>query len=151
MLCLLYYLRVCLSDYYVFICFLFSSRRRHTRCALVTGVQTCALPIFFVENRFPPRPLRGAALRSAALTAAPPPIPRTPFSMVRAQALEVIMIMYESIGTASANVVYRVMKALVAGLELEFGRGAGKALAGRFLEAEEVDFRWEARVEEQIG
>src|SRR3546814_1668524 len=28
----------------VFFCF-FSSRRRHTRCALVTGVQTCALPI----------------------------------------------------------------------------------------------------------
>src|SRR3546814_10037686 len=27
-------------------CFFFSSRRRHTRCALVTGVQTCALPIF---------------------------------------------------------------------------------------------------------
>src|SRR3546814_20556798 len=26
--------------------FCFSSRRRHTRCALVTGVQTCALPIF---------------------------------------------------------------------------------------------------------
>src|SRR3546814_5171619 len=28
-----------------FIVFFFSSRRRHTRCALVTGVQTCALPI----------------------------------------------------------------------------------------------------------
>src|SRR3546814_868854 len=27
--------------------FFFSSRRRHTRCALVTGVQTCALPILF--------------------------------------------------------------------------------------------------------
>src|SRR3546814_10737339 len=27
------------------LCF-FSSRRRHTRCALVTGVQTCALPIW---------------------------------------------------------------------------------------------------------
>src|SRR3546814_2876366 len=26
--------------------FFFSSRRRHTMCALVTGVQTCALPIF---------------------------------------------------------------------------------------------------------
>src|SRR3546814_5004024 len=26
----------------------FSSRRRHTRCALVTGVQTCALPIYRV-------------------------------------------------------------------------------------------------------
>src|SRR3546814_19972411 len=30
--------------------FFFSSRRRHTRCALVTGVQTCALPIF-VDRR----------------------------------------------------------------------------------------------------
>src|SRR3546814_4258754 len=29
----------------VVICFFFSSRRRHTSCALVTGVQTCALPI----------------------------------------------------------------------------------------------------------
>src|SRR3546814_7530772 len=27
--------------------FFLSSRRRHTRCALVTGVQTCALPICF--------------------------------------------------------------------------------------------------------
>src|SRR3546814_268976 len=27
--------------------FFFSSRRRHTRCALVTGVQTCALPISY--------------------------------------------------------------------------------------------------------
>src|SRR3546814_4615473 len=35
--------------YVSFLCYLvsvfFSSRRRHTRCALVTGVQTCALPI----------------------------------------------------------------------------------------------------------
>src|SRR3546814_19892677 len=30
---------------YSFGVFFFSSRRRHTRCALVTGVQTCALPI----------------------------------------------------------------------------------------------------------
>src|SRR3546814_1101455 len=30
---------------YFFNIFFFSSRRRHTRCALVTGVQTCALPI----------------------------------------------------------------------------------------------------------
>src|SRR3546814_1262530 len=28
----------------------FSSRRRHTRCALVTGVQTCALPIFLTRD-----------------------------------------------------------------------------------------------------
>src|SRR3546814_10818552 len=30
---------------FVDVIFFFSSRRRHTRCALVTGVQTCALPI----------------------------------------------------------------------------------------------------------
>src|SRR3546814_10266634 len=31
---------------WIFVCsFFFSCRRRHTRCALVTGVQTCALPI----------------------------------------------------------------------------------------------------------
>src|SRR3546814_3075559 len=43
-------LRVCsyfLVRIHCLICFFFffSSRRRHTRCALVTGVQTCALPI----------------------------------------------------------------------------------------------------------
>src|SRR3546814_1018683 len=34
--------------------FFFSSRRRHTRCALVTGVQTCALPIFWAAWSFAP-------------------------------------------------------------------------------------------------
>src|SRR3546814_5538658 len=32
-------------------CF-FSSRRRHTRCALVTGVQTCALPIYVLAQKY---------------------------------------------------------------------------------------------------
>src|SRR3546814_6005683 len=36
----------------VLLCFFFSSRRRHTRCALVTGVQTCALPIWDAQDRF---------------------------------------------------------------------------------------------------
>src|SRR3546814_3480465 len=36
---------------FFFVCyFFFSSRRRHTRCALVTGVQTCALPILNGQN-----------------------------------------------------------------------------------------------------
>src|SRR3546814_10279800 len=35
----------------VVFCFCFSSRRRHTRCALVTGVQTCALPICLPKTR----------------------------------------------------------------------------------------------------
>src|SRR3546814_11942429 len=35
----------------LFFCFFFfSSRRRHTRCALVTGVQTCALPISLIGS-----------------------------------------------------------------------------------------------------
>src|SRR3546814_6578244 len=38
----------------VFILFFFSSRRRHTRCALVTGVQTCALPIWGGRRARPP-------------------------------------------------------------------------------------------------
>src|SRR3546814_12936143 len=37
--------------------FFFSSRRRHTRCALVTGVQTCALPISCCSKSLP-RPAR---------------------------------------------------------------------------------------------
>src|SRR3546814_12239251 len=36
---------VIVVDVRFFVFFFFSSRRRHTRCALVTGVQTCALPI----------------------------------------------------------------------------------------------------------
>src|SRR3546814_4680355 len=37
---------------YLFLCCFFSSRRRHTRCALVTGVQTCALPISIASGGF---------------------------------------------------------------------------------------------------
>src|SRR3546814_9395232 len=44
-----------------FIVFFLSSRRRHTRCALVTGVQTCALPIFLVLPKSE-RKLAGAKL-----------------------------------------------------------------------------------------
>src|SRR3546814_10718573 len=42
---------VVVSVFCVFV--VFSSRRRHTRCALVTGVQACALPIFiYADERF---------------------------------------------------------------------------------------------------
>src|SRR3546814_5467617 len=47
------------SFLYVF----FSSRRRHTRCALVTGVQTCALPICNHDD-CRTRPLYGAGTKS---------------------------------------------------------------------------------------
>src|SRR3546814_16230488 len=44
---------------------------RHTRCALVTGVQTCALPISggFMDPRPPPPRPRGADRRAAAIAA----------------------------------------------------------------------------------
>src|SRR3546814_7103520 len=44
----------------MFVCLFFSSRRRHTRCALVTGVQTCALPIYY--------PLRGGRQYNLVVT-----------------------------------------------------------------------------------
>src|SRR6184192_288266 len=50
-------LRTSASRYYeqigILASFFFSSRRRHTRCRLVTGVQTCALPISNIINTNP--------------------------------------------------------------------------------------------------
>src|SRR3546814_7862238 len=43
--CYLLMMDLLLVALFVSVTFFFSSRRRHTRCALVTGVQTCALPI----------------------------------------------------------------------------------------------------------
>src|SRR3546814_10062095 len=40
-----YFCFCCFFNCWYGLAFFFSSRRRHTRCALVTGVQTCALPI----------------------------------------------------------------------------------------------------------
>src|SRR3546814_1012175 len=52
-----------ISSSCVVVCtFFFSSRRRHTRCALVTGVQTCALPIYAVLTLNVPALAAGATL-----------------------------------------------------------------------------------------
>src|SRR3546814_10044758 len=51
--CFLCTLSCCLySCWWVMRLFFFASRRRHTRCALVTGVQTCALPIYGCFRQF---------------------------------------------------------------------------------------------------
>src|SRR3546814_5100789 len=47
--------------------FFFSSRRRHTRCALVTGVQTCALPICCDGCRAPGRDAASCRLCGPAM------------------------------------------------------------------------------------
>src|SRR3546814_2700006 len=44
-ICLIIFIILFLCSFLFICCFFFSSRRRHTICALVTGVQTCALPI----------------------------------------------------------------------------------------------------------
>src|SRR3546814_10835774 len=49
------------------LCFFFSSRRRHTRCALVTGVQTCALPILLRRAGVDVAPYDDTMLLSYAL------------------------------------------------------------------------------------
>jgi len=67
------------------------------------------------------------------------------FSMRRTLAKEMIMGMFQQISEASD----RVMATLVSGLEIEFGRDVGEALAHRFLEAEETDFLWDARDQER--
>src|SRR3546814_11757513 len=66
--------------------FFFSSRRRHTRCALVTGVQTCALPISLFAKAA--RIDRGSALdREAAriATAHSAPLDRASAALKRVQ------------------------------------------------------------------
>src|SRR3546814_20968820 len=58
--------------------FFFSSRRRHTRCALVTGVQTCALPISQLRQRSEVGRISGARARvcrcAAGIEAADGPV-----------------------------------------------------------------------------
>src|SRR3546814_11474685 len=90
--------------------FFFSSRRRHTRCALVTGVQTCALPIFgrpchywgSLEYRMPIRarevtplachaPTHWRRLRTAAFAAERDvPMPSRPLESDHLQMLEAL-------------------------------------------------------------
>src|SRR3546814_7880153 len=45
-----------------------SSRRRHTSCALVTGVQTCALPISFAKLMNSERAVLDALFRAGSTT-----------------------------------------------------------------------------------
>src|SRR3546814_9987439 len=58
-----------------FFYFFFSSRRRHTRCALVTGVQTCALPI---SSQITPEGLSPASRAMSTAASVWPARTRTP-------------------------------------------------------------------------
>src|SRR3546814_9351028 len=89
--------------------FFFSSRRRHTSCALVTGVQTCALPIYApkdhgtigrheapldkfaaivgIQKDHPPRQAQGAAIEFGydTLQRGPPPTRSLPLCKGKSQ------------------------------------------------------------------
>src|SRR3546814_4391985 len=67
----------------VFFFVVFSSRRRHTRCALVTGVQTCALPICN-DVRFARRTCMSRLARLAFKRMKYPGNPDTPVRIERA-------------------------------------------------------------------
>src|SRR3546814_1909860 len=67
--CIYYFVLICFGLTLCYFFFFFSSRRRHTRCALVTGVQTCALPISPVSQ---PQRFRGIPARPLSTGAAPP-------------------------------------------------------------------------------
>src|SRR3546814_7089984 len=60
---------LCVKVYFFSVFFFFSSRRRHTRCALVTGVQTCALPISSVTMYQGSKDLLDYSATKGAITA----------------------------------------------------------------------------------
>src|SRR3546814_1126493 len=73
-------------------CFFFSSRRRHTRCALVTGVQTCALPI---SKPFDPRlivKIAPAVAQAAALSG----VARRPIEDLEAYRQKLMTLVYHT-------------------------------------------------------
>src|SRR3546814_5403133 len=71
--------------------FFFSSRRRHTRCALVTGVQTCALPIF---GRLPQA--LSADIRVIEVGAQPEPMPTAGADLAPRTGADMAHIIYTS-------------------------------------------------------
>ena len=110
------------------------------------GYQGPRVPPNLLRKSVPPtsasRRLRWA---QAALTAAPPPVASGCVLDDEGGNRRPFMTQFQPISAAAD----RVIAALVSGLELEFGRGAGEALAHQFLAAEDVEFHWDARVEER--
>src|SRR3546814_17646967 len=92
----------CFILYYValFLCFFFSSRRRHTRCALVTGVQTCALPISRSQARLLGVTVGGRRSKGC-VHAAGQPCSRSPALGVAAACAEVAAFLADEAGAAA--------------------------------------------------
>src|SRR3546814_7157921 len=95
--------------------FFFSSRRRHTRCALVTGVQTCALPIYGAQTRWEPEPV------TVSFGGVSVPVP--PFAFLQATADgEAALVEAAQAVTASAGTIADLFSGLGT-FALSVGRG----------------------------
>src|SRR3546814_16630848 len=95
-----------------------SSRRRHTSCALVTGVQTCALPIYLTQVRLALEPAAAAEAAERRSDEDVADLRRCIAQMwdatesARAFA-EVDLDFHRAVGKASGNVLMRSMSAVV--------------------------------------
>src|SRR3546814_5074117 len=101
--------------------FFFSSRRRHTRCALVTGVQTCALPIsvLLMEEQSRQNQTRKADLEQAARKTAAALEYGTAFrSSLDEIKAEIISVNMASIQFRSSRAAFLRMLGLLIGQEL---------------------------------
>src|SRR3546814_7564111 len=109
------------------ICFFFSSRRRHTRCALVTGVQTCALPIFLAAAVHP--------------TAVSDEVQRQRVERIN-EHLRHDGYRLQRSGRISGSLLYSVEAAAI-------GSPADAAISGALarFEPEQVNARWEAAID----
>src|SRR3546814_6071201 len=110
--------------YLVWLSFFFSSRRRHTRCALVTGVQTCALPIFGTADQA--GPFRGEA--ECGARAAREAGARRSRAHARASAADRLPTLYRRAGPPSRSdcrACGRRERRLAAGLRAAAGERAG--------------------------
>src|SRR3546814_7663480 len=88
--------------------FLFSSRRRHTRCALVTGVQTCALPISPADVVERQAQVIGSLLTDAEAALSPDRASAASaflgaFTILLREGLEALLIVVAKIGRASCR------------------------------------------------
>src|SRR3546814_14365744 len=98
--------------------FFFSSRRRHTRCALVTGVQTCALPILVTSRR----DLLGALAATSAGAAAVPTICRPLDREFDAWGDEPVALKRTEDGRRLSRFRYHNAEVFFAGVEMGFRR-----------------------------
>src|SRR3546814_5520050 len=105
---------LCVHVYVV--CFFFSSRRRHTRCALVTGVQTCALPISETQTPFKPEKQRSFELGTKSMWLDQRVVLNAAVYYNKARALQESIFLGSG---AAASSVRNAGKATIYGAELE--------------------------------